>query len=77
MDLGHGGAAIGLALAVEAFLVGAEIGDAGLDLGLEINPDIGSRRGRLRRDGNGRVGQEGVEIGDEGGGRLDRRSIGL
>src|SRR6266702_581311 len=33
VDLGHGGAAIGLALAMEAFLMGAEIGDAGPDLG--------------------------------------------
>ena len=41
MDLGHGGAAIGLALPVEPLLMGAEIGDPRLDLGLEVVPRSG------------------------------------
>jgi hypothetical protein len=51
VDLGHGGAAIGLALPVEAFLMGAEAGDACLYLGLfrlEFAPEVDPRdRGKL------------------------------
>ena len=36
VDLGHGRGAIGLALAVETFLMGTEIGNPRLDLGLKI-----------------------------------------
>ena len=46
VDLGHGGAAIGLALPVEPLLMGAEIGDPGLDLGnlrLEAAAQVGPR----------------------------------
>ena len=47
VDLGHGGAAIGFALAVEPLLMGAEIGDARLDLGLEFPLEVRtSDRGR-------------------------------
>ena len=44
VDLGHGGAAIGLALPVEPLLMGAEIGDPRLDLGLEILPQVETRK---------------------------------
>ena len=43
VDLGHGGAAIGLALPVEPLLMRAEIGDPRLDLGLEFVPQVGPR----------------------------------
>ena len=36
VDFGHGRGAIGLALAVETLLMGTEIGNPRLDLGLEI-----------------------------------------
>ena len=45
VDLGHGGAAIGLALAVEPLLMGAEIGDPRPDLGLEFLPQVGTGGG--------------------------------
>ena len=49
VDLRHGRAAIGLALAVEPLLMGAEIGDPRPDLGLEFLPQVGTRRrGRSR-----------------------------
>ena len=42
-------AAIGLALAVEPLLMGAEIGDPRLDLGLEVVPQVGTdNANRLR-----------------------------
>ena len=44
MDLRHGRAAIGLALAVEPLLMGAEIGDPRPDLGLEVLPQVKTRK---------------------------------
>ena len=44
VDLRHGRAAIGLALAVEPLLMGAEIGDPRPDLGLEILPQVKTRK---------------------------------
>src|SRR6185436_15834411 len=44
VDLRHGRAAIGLTLAVEPLLMGAEIGDPRPDLGLEILPQVESRQ---------------------------------
>ena len=42
LDLVHGGAAIGLALTGEPLLIGAEVGDAGLDPRLEVAPGAAS-----------------------------------
>ena len=54
MDLGHGGAAIGLALPAEPFLMRAEIGDPRLDLGLEFVAQVEPRDlDRLWRFGDG------------------------
>ncbi len=39
-DFSHGGAAIGLALAVELLLMGAEVGDPRPYLGLEVVPQL-------------------------------------
>ena len=49
VDLGHGGRAIGLALAVEPLLMGAETGDPRPDLGLEILPQVGTGKGNRPR----------------------------
>ena len=49
VDLGHGGRAIGLALAVEPLLMSTETGDPRLDLGLEILPQVGTGNGNRTR----------------------------
>jgi len=43
VDLGHGGAAIGLALPAEPLLMRAKTGDPRLDLGLDLVPQVGPR----------------------------------
>ena len=64
MDLGHGGAAIGLALPAEPLLMRAEIGDPRLDLGPELLPQVGPRWwGRFWPFGNGAAhGQQGRDV---------------
>src|SRR3954451_10402002 len=49
VDLGHGGRAIGLALAVEPLLMGAETGDPRSDLGLEIFSQVRTGKGKRPR----------------------------
>src|SRR6202011_1069938 len=62
--LGHGGAAILLALLQEALLMRAEAGDPRPDFGLEVTPQVWSRDlgGPLQAGNEVGVGEDGLDV---------------